>query len=62
MLTTFTQAKFVKAFMEAQKLKETGKTTYTLETIAVGMVAFVNKVLKKFQGKTAYQGYTFDIK
>lgn len=62
MLTTFTQAKFVKTFMEAQKLKETGKISYTLETISVGMVGFVNKVLKNFEGKTAYQGYTFEVK
>lgn len=43
-------------------MKETGKISYTLETIAIGMVGFVNKVLKKFEGKTAYQGYTFEVK
>jgi len=43
-------------------LKETGKISYTLETISVGMVGFVNKVLKNFEGKTAYQGYTFEVK
>ena len=43
-------------------MKETGKISYTFETITLGMIAFVNKVLKKFEGKTAYQGYTFEIK
>jgi len=45
-----------------QKIKEVGKVKYTVENLLLGVVQFVNKVLKNFEGKMAYQGYTVSIK